>query len=120
MKGAVVTALVLSTAALTGSPASSSGQTPGQSRPSAPPGVTMKDQPSAGGCKIVGSHTATIRLTVTPSGRPVDEFIDVSSGDKCLDQQALKTVAGYHFNPAVKNGQPTESHIRLQVNYKQQ
>ena len=87
---------------------------------SSAPGVTMQDPASSGHCKIVGSHTATIRLTVTPSGRPVDEFIDVSSGDKCLDQQALKTVAGYHFNPAIKNGQPTESHIRLQVNYKPQ
>ena len=87
---------------------------------SSAPGVTMKDPASSGNCKIVGSHTATIRLTVTASGQPVDEFIDVSSGDKCLDQQALKTVAGYHFNPATKNGQPAESHIRIQVNYKPQ
>ncbi|MGI4828868.1 MAG: energy transducer TonB [Janthinobacterium lividum] len=87
---------------------------------SSAPGVTMKDPPSSGHCKIIGSHTTTIRLTVTPSGRPVDEFVDVSSGDKCLDQQALQTVAGYHFNPAIKNGQPVATHIRLQVNYKQQ
>ena len=78
----------------------------------------MQDPPSSGRCKIKGSHTTTIRLTVTPYGQAVDEMVDVSSGDKCLDQQALKTVAGYHFNPAIKNGQPTESHIRLQVNYK--
>ena len=78
----------------------------------------MQDPPSSGRCKIKGSHTATIRLTVTPHGQIMNEVVDVSSGDKCLDRQALKTVAGYHFNPAIKNGQAQESHLRLQVNYK--
>ena len=78
----------------------------------------MQGRATTGGCKYSGSKTATIRLTVSPNGQPTNEVIDVSSGNKCLDRQALKTVAGYHFNPAIRNGQPMESHIRLQVNYK--
>ena len=96
--------------------AAATGQTGTPS--SAPPGVTMQGRPTTAGCKYSGSHTATIRLTVTPSGQTRDEAIDVSSGNKCLDRQALKTVAGYRFNPAIKNGQAQESHLRLQVNYK--
>ncbi len=85
---------------------------------SATPGVTMQGKPSAGLCSYSGSHTATIRLTVTPSGQPANEAIAVSTGNDCLDQQALKTVAGYHFNPAVKDGRPVATRIQIQVNYK--
>lgn len=77
----------------------------------------MQGRPTTAACRYSGSHTATIRLTVTAAGQPKDEVIDVSSGNTCLDRQALKTVAGYHFNPAIKDGQPMETHLRLQVNY---
>ena len=78
----------------------------------------MERKPSAGTCQYSGSHTATIRLTVTAAGTPTKEAIAVSSGYPCLDAQALQTVAGYHFKPAIKSGQTVESHIEIQVNYK--
>ena len=84
----------------------------------AAPGITMGDKPSAGPCQYSGTHTAKVRLTVLPSGRPTDEEIAASSGVACLDQQALKTVAGYHFNPAMKDGHAVATRIEIQVNYK--
>ncbi len=89
-----------------------------QGQGSATPGITMHGTPSAGPCSYSGSHTATIRLTVTPSGQAADEAIAVSSGNSCLDRQALKTVAGYHFNAAMRDGHAVATRIQIQVNYK--
>lgn len=97
---------------------SSSGAAAPHAAGSSQPGVTMQGKPSLGSCRITGSRTTTIFLTVTPEGKPTNELVDVSSGDRCVDQQALKTVAGYHFNAATKNGQPVPTRIRIQVNYK--
>lgn len=92
------------------------GQTPANSTPS----VTMPANPTTGLCKFSGSHTATVDLTVTAAGLPDDEKIFVSSGDSCLDQQALKAVSAYHFRPAIRDGQAVPTHVRIQVNFKVQ
>ena len=90
------------------------GQAPG----SAPPSVTTQGQPSTGPCKYTGSHTATIDLTVTAGGLPENAAVAVSSGNGCLDKQALKAVSGYHFHAAVRDGKPVPTHLRIQINFK--
>jgi TonB family protein len=86
--------------------------------PSAQPGVTMQGNTSFAACKVTGPRTTVVRLTISPQGKPVDEVVAVSSGDKCVDRQLLKTVAGYRFHPAMKDGQAVESHVQLQLSYK--
>lgn len=86
--------------------------------PDAPPAVVEQARPSSGDCKYTGSHTAVIRLTVTAAGNPAEESLATSSGDACLDAQAVKNVALYRFRPATRNGQAVATRIHISVNFR--
>jgi TonB family protein len=60
---------------------------------------------------------AYISLTVTKEGKPLDIKLEHSSGNQCIDQQAIQLAAGYTFRPARKFGGPVASHIVLQMKF---
>jgi TonB family protein len=57
-----------------------------------------------------------IALVVDTQGKPQD--ISVEKGlDKCLDQNAMKAVKKYRFEPATMNGKPVPARIKIDVHF---
>ena len=73
--------------------------------------------PDAGTCKFEGTQTTVVQLTVTPKGLPSAETVAGSSGNPCLDRQALKTAHTYRFRPAKRDGQAAAAGLKIQVSF---
>ncbi|HEX4154352.1 MAG TPA: energy transducer TonB [Acidobacteriaceae bacterium] len=84
-------------------------QTPVPSPASPSPPLAADTQGSApaqpgdvSACNYKGLKIAYISLTVTKEGKPLDIKLEHSSGNQCIDQQAIQIAAGYTFRPARK------------------
>lgn len=56
-------------------------------------------------------------VSVAPDGHPSSVQIVASSGYKTLDDEAVRTVSAWHFNPAVKDGQKVPSIFNQQIEF---
>lgn len=91
---------------------------PGTLRGTKPPRVLQHQEPAftefARRVKVQG--TVSLRLAVDATGVPNNIRIIVPVG--CgLDEQARRTVAGWRFSPAERDGQPVTSEIAVEVNF---
>ena len=72
--------------------------------PAFPPGAKNK--------KIEG--TVSLLVTITPQGR-TDNITLVKGLDKGFDRLAMKTVRGWRFKPAVRDGRPIETRVPIGI-----
>ncbi len=76
--------------------------------------------PDFGHCSkpAIGEKMSTIvHLDITTQGTAAAVGVDQSSGDQCLDDAAIDTVVHYRFRPAMRNGKPVVSHVRMRVDF---
>jgi protein TonB len=59
--------------------------------------------------------TVVLMIHVGPDGRPTRVVVQQSSGFRLLDRAARDAVAGWHFLPAIRNGQPVAAAMPLRV-----
>ncbi|MDE2581736.1 MAG: energy transducer TonB [Rhodospirillales bacterium] len=59
--------------------------------------------------------TVVLMIHVGPDGRPTRVEVQRSSGFRLLDRAARDAVAGWHFLPAIRNGQPVAAAMPLRV-----
>ncbi|OTG84161.1 energy transducer TonB [Acinetobacter sp. ANC 4558] len=59
-----------------------------------------------------------LRVKVAPNGSPESVTIKQSSGKKVLDNEALRTVKGWKFSPALKGKTPVEGWVDVPLHFK--
>ncbi|MCO4754407.1 MAG: energy transducer TonB [Bacteriovoracaceae bacterium] len=59
-----------------------------------------------------------IAIKVSEKGKVVQQKVTKSSGHKILDEEAIKTVLNWSFEPAVKNGSPISSTVLKVIEFK--
>lgn len=59
----------------------------------------------------------SLKVLVGRDGKATDLAIESSSGYDELDRAAIATVQAWTFNPARKDGNPVESHVRVPVDF---
>lgn len=64
--------------------------------------------------------TTVLALEVLPTGAVGRTMVMKSAGKNILDKAALKAVAGWTFQPAMKNGEPVVSCIQVPVSFELQ
>jgi len=64
--------------------------------------------PDTSDCKFRGIFTTGFSLTITVDGLSKNIRMVKSSGNKCLDKQALKAVPLQTWRPAMRDGKPEE------------
>lgn len=62
--------------------------------------------------------TVVVEFTISPDGKPASVEIAQSSGIRELDDAALKAARLWKFKPATLDGQPTDSKLRLRIQFK--
>lgn len=76
--------------------------------------------PDFGHCSkpAIGEKMSTIvHLDVTTQGTAAAIGVDHSSGDQCLDDAAIDTVAHYRFRPAYRNGKPVVTRVHMRIDF---
>jgi protein TonB len=76
-------------------------------RPDYPPQAREKGQ----------QGTAMLRVRVLPDGKAGEVFVDRSSGHELLDAAAIRTVKGWLFVPATRNGIAVPSWVTVPVRF---
>ncbi len=61
--------------------------------------------------------TVHLNVRVSPEGRAESVKISISSGQKILDQAAVRAVRNWHFKPAHVAGMPVKSTIEIPVRF---
>lgn len=95
------------------SPASSSaGDHPAsvdEDRPQPAPrfSATMKNS--------AGTGTVVVMVQVGPDNKAKSFHVMMSSGSKALDDEAVRTVKGWSYKSAVKNGAPVDGYVQIPV-----
>ena len=56
--------------------------------------------------------TVYLSTLIAPDGHATSVQIERSSGYPDLDRAARNAIAGWHFRPAIQDGQPVESEMR--------
>ncbi|GAB3094779.1 energy transducer TonB [Lysobacter terrae] len=74
------------------------------------------DYPPELACKQVGG-TTVLNVALAANGYPVKIDIVTSSGNKTLDDSAVKAVHDWKFRPATVRGKPTTSKIQVPVTF---
>lgn len=64
--------------------------------------------------------TTVLALEILPNGKVGRTMVMKSAGKNILDKAALKAVAGWTFQPAMKNGEPVVSCIQVPVSFELQ
>ena len=86
-----------------------------------PARVVRAPQLEPGHCrsKSASQLNAVVALTVDKTGMPQAITVKVSSGEPCFDAAALRTASQYRFKPALRNSQPVDfpMNIEMQFNF---
>ncbi|MFT0892671.1 energy transducer TonB [Pseudochelatococcus sp. G4_1912] len=61
--------------------------------------------------------TVLVKLKVTATGAPEDISIARSSSVVSLDLAAIMAISHWHFEPASRNGKPTEAMVTLPIRF---
>jgi protein TonB len=62
--------------------------------------------------------TVTLELTVTKEGKVSSPRVTSSCGHKRLDEEALKAIRKWTYEPAVQDGKPREVKIRERIRFR--
>lgn len=61
--------------------------------------------------------TAVVIAHLDEQGAVRDVELEVSSGNRNLDREALKAVSGYSFSPLIEDGQPKSTRLRMPMTF---
>jgi TonB family protein len=111
-------------------PAFAAGQTPPTSAPATDERVPVavfndaaviprKMAPSVPDGEDTGGREGRVRLAfmVDPRGKPFEVTVMRSTGDKVLEQMAIRCIEHSTFEPASVNGKPIEGDLELNIKY---
>jgi len=101
-------ALLLSFAAVVAQPPAQSPYGVAVTGKLIPPKPLNWPDPDGSDCKYRGSFTTSFSVTVTVNGIGKNIKMTKSSGNKCLDKQALKAAPLQTWRPATRDGKPEE------------
>ena len=62
--------------------------------------------------------TSILIVSIDAGGNVQDVSIERSSGNRNLDREAVRTARSWPFNPAISNGQPVASRVRVPIQFK--
>ena len=85
-----------------------------------PPRAVSTSQPNLDRCAkpAIGEKLSVLlHLVVMEDGLPDSIRVERSSGDSCVDDNAVSTVQRYRFRPATRDGKPVSMAINIQVNF---
>jgi TonB family protein len=82
-----------------------------------PPMVFFAPEPDRRSCHPGkdAEHNVLVRVIIGTNGKPQNEEIARTSGDKCLDDAALKAAREYRFRPATLDGHPVNFPMNLEM-----
>jgi TonB family protein len=83
------------------------------------PTIEHSVEASFGNCNALahGRVVVTLDAVVNADGSPGDVRVLRSSGDACLDGQAVAAVKQYRFHPATRNGTPVSMHVTIATSF---
>ena len=64
------------------------------------------------------SGTVVLRVHIDADGRPRDIDLVEGSGSRSLDRAAVDAVRRWRFDPAVRNGRPTEGTLQVPITFR--
>jgi protein TonB len=111
----VLIALLVASCGQDAAPPSPSAAIPAPTPPMAqdtPP----PDYPPEYACRRIGG-TAVLDVALAANGYPVRVSVMASSGNKALDDSAVRAVKEWKFRPATLRGQPTTSRLQVPVTF---
>ena len=83
------------------------------------PAVVAAPNPDFSHCHAVSRDhlkaAAVVSLVVKEDGSPDLVGIADTSGNACFDEEAMNTVKKYRFRPAVRDGKPVATNIKVEV-----
>ena len=62
-----------------------------------------------------GTGTVVVMVQVGPDDKAKSFHVMMSSGSKALDDEAVRTVKGWSYKSAVKNGAPTDGYVQIPI-----
>ena len=70
------------------------------------------------GAELRGEHgTTTIKLRVSAGGKPVRAVVESSSGFEDLDNAAVEAAMGWHFIPAMRDGETVSDWMTIDIKF---
>ncbi len=83
-----------------------------------PPQVVKAPALDTGSCRNASRSkwSVTVNIVIDKDGKPQHATITTTSGDACVDAQALRTAAGYVFTPAMEAGKAVSSEMKIIMN----
>ena len=64
------------------------------------------------------SGTVVLRVHIDADGRPRDIDLVEGSGSRSLDRAAVDAVRRWRFDPAIRNGRPTEGTLQVPITFR--
>nr|WP_275586811.1 energy transducer TonB [Dyella kyungheensis] len=62
-----------------------------------------------------GTGTVVVMVQVGADSKAKSFHVMMSSGSKALDDEAVRTVKGWSYKPAVKNGAPADGYVQIPI-----
>ena len=83
-----------------------------------PPTLRYSLQPQLADCNLTApyKYTATVSMTVKIDGNTDNVHIAKTSGNACVDRQAIAAGTHFRFSPALKESKPVPLTIQLNMN----
>ncbi|PXV60419.1 TonB family C-terminal domain-containing protein [Dyella jiangningensis] len=63
------------------------------------------------------SGTVVVMVQVGADGKAKSFHVMMSSGAKALDDEAIRTVKGWSYKPAIKQGVPAEGYVQVPITF---
>lgn len=64
-----------------------------------------------------GTGTVVVMVQVGPDDKAKSFHVMMSSGSKALDDEAIRTVKGWSYKSAVKNGAPADGYVQVPISF---
>jgi protein TonB len=67
--------------------------------------------------KNAGSGTVILMVKVGADGKAQSVHVMMSSNSTALDDEAIRTVKGWSYKPAIKHGAPAEGYVQVPITF---
>jgi protein TonB len=64
-----------------------------------------------------GSGTVVVMVQVGPDDKAKSFHVMMSSGSKSLDDEAIRTLKGWSYRSAIKNGAPVDGYVQVPITF---
>jgi len=118
-QGAIAGTTDQDAAAANASPAASPGGSTAGDRPASVDEDRPQPSPrfSAAMKNSAGTGTVVVMVQVGPDDKAKSFHVMMSSGSKALDDEAIRTVKGWSYKSAIKNGTPSDGYVQVPISF---